>query len=114
MSGHLPNIILQKCINAIKHYIGEGFDDSRLDTLFLAMPISWHGTLQHYVGRLHRLHDGKKIVEVYDYVDSSIPMLARMFEKRLRGYKALGYSIHEQEQRPAIGAWGTSNCDDRL
>ncbi len=57
------------------------------------MPISWRGTLQQYVGRLHRLHDSKKVVEVYDYVDSSIPMLARMFEKRLRGYKALGYSV---------------------
>jgi superfamily II DNA or RNA helicase len=59
------------------------------------MPISWHGTLQQYVGRLHRLLDSKKVVEVYDYVDSSIPMLARMFEKRLRGYKALGYTIPE-------------------
>jgi superfamily II DNA or RNA helicase len=70
--------------------IGEGFEDSRLDTLFLAMPISWHGTLQQYVGRLHRLHDGKKIVEVYDYVDASIPMLARMFEKRSEGTRRLG------------------------
>jgi superfamily II DNA or RNA helicase len=62
-------------------YIGEGFDDSRLDTLFLAMPISWRGTLQQYVGRLHRYHDAKKIVEVYDYVDSLVPILARMFER---------------------------------
>jgi superfamily II DNA or RNA helicase len=102
-----PRIII-----ATGSYIGEGFDDSRLDTLFLAMPISWHGTLQQYVGRLHRLHDGKKIVEVYDYVDSSIPMLARMFEKRLRGYKALGYSIHEQEPRPAPRPSGISGSDD--
>ena len=71
-----PRIVI-----ATGSYIGEGFDDSRLDTLFLAMPISWHGTLQQYVGRLHRLHDSKKVVEVYDYVDSSIRMLARMFEK---------------------------------
>jgi superfamily II DNA or RNA helicase len=84
-----PGIIV-----ATGSYIGEGFDDSRLDTLFLAMPISWRGTLQQYVGRLHRLHDSKKVVEVFDYVDSSIPMLARMFDKRLRGYKALGYAIH--------------------
>lgn len=77
-------------------YIGEGFDDSRLDTLFLAMPISWRGTLQQYVGRLHRLHDSKKVVEVCYYVDSSIPMVARMFDKRLRGYKALGYAIHSR------------------
>jgi DNA or RNA helicases of superfamily II len=85
-----------RVIVATGSYIGEGFDDSRLDTLFLAMPISWHGTLQQYVGRLHRLHDDKKIVEVYDYVDSSISMLARMFERRLRGYKALGYSIQAE------------------
>jgi superfamily II DNA or RNA helicase len=86
----------QRIIVATGSYIGEGFDDSRLDTLFLAMPISWRGTLQQYVGRLHRLHDGKKVVEVYDYVDSSIPMLARMFDKRLRGYNALGYTIQSQ------------------
>ena len=86
-----------RVIVATGSYIGEGFDDSRLDTLFLAMPISWHGTLQQYVGRLHRLHDDKKIVEVYDYVDSSISMLARMFERRLRGYKALGYSIQAEQ-----------------
>jgi superfamily II DNA or RNA helicase len=85
-----------RIIVATGSYIGEGFDDPRLDTLFLAMPISWRGTLQQYVGRLHRLHDSKKVVEVYDYVDSSVPMLARMFEKRLRGYKALGYSISEE------------------
>lgn len=78
-------------------YIGEGFDDPRLDTLFLAMPILWHGTLQQYLGRLHRLHDSKKVVEVYDYVDSSIPMPARMFEKRLRGYRALAYTIPEAD-----------------
>src|SRR5438445_11942327 len=100
-----------RVILATGSYIGEGFDDSRLDTLFLAMPISWHGTLQQYVGRLHRLHDGKKLIEVYDYVDSSIPMLARMFEKRLRGYKALGYSIHETEHRPAASASGASDSD---
>ena len=67
-----------RIIVATGSYIGEGFDDSRLDTLFLAMPISWRGTLQQVCCRLHRLHDGKKVVEVYDYVDSAIPMLARM------------------------------------
>jgi superfamily II DNA or RNA helicase len=86
----------KRIIVATGSYVGEGFDDSRLDTLFLAMPISWRGTLQQYVGRLHRLHDGKKVVEVYDYVDSSIPMLARMFDKRLRGYNALGYTIQSE------------------
>src|SRR5262249_35697801 len=69
---------VSRVILATGSYIGEGFDDSRLDTLFLTMPISWRGTLQQYVGRLHRLHDGKKLVQVYDYVDGSVPMLARM------------------------------------
>ena len=72
----VPRVIL-----ATGSYIGEGFDDSRLDTLCLTtMPISWRGTLQQYVGRLHRIHDGKKVVRVYDYVDPHVPMLARMYE----------------------------------
>jgi superfamily II DNA or RNA helicase len=84
----IPRVIL-----ATGSYIGEGFDDSRLDTLFLTMPISWRGTLQQYVGRLHRIHDGKKVVRVYDYVDAHVPMLARMYEKRLKGYRAIGYEL---------------------
>lgn len=76
-------------------YIGEGFDDARLDTLFLAMPISWKGTLQQYVGRLHRLHDAKRVVRVYDYVDSNVPMLARMYARRLKGYGLIGYTIRD-------------------
>lgn len=82
-----------RLILATGSYIGEGFDDARLDTLFLAMPISWKGTLQQYVGRLHRLHDNKRVVQVYDYVDSGVPMLARMYERRLKGYNAMGYAI---------------------
>jgi superfamily II DNA or RNA helicase len=77
---------------ATGRYIGEGFDDARLDTLFLAMPVSWKGTLVQYAGRLHRLHPGKTEVRIYDYVDRDVPMLARMFEKRLRGYRAIGYA----------------------
>jgi superfamily II DNA or RNA helicase len=73
-----------RVILATGSYIGEGFDDARLDTLFLAMPISWKGTLQQYVRRLHRLHDGKRFVQVYDYVDNYVPMLARMYERRLK------------------------------
>ena len=73
-------------------YIGEGFDDARLDTLFLAMPISWKGTLQQYVGPLHRLHNGKRVVEVYHYVDPNVVMLARMYERRLKGCD-MGYKI---------------------
>lgn len=82
-----------RLILATGSYIGEGFDDARLDTLFLAMPISWKGTLQQYVGRLHRLHYSKRVVQVYDYVDDAIPMLARMFERRLKGYSTIGYSV---------------------
>ena len=82
-----------RLILATGSYIGEGFDDARLDTLFLAMPISWKGTLQQYVGRLHRLHDNKRVVQVYDYVDDGVPMLARMFERRLKGYSAIGYRV---------------------
>ena len=76
-------------------YIGEGFDDARLDTLFLALPVSWKGTLIQYAGRLHRLHPEKTEVRIYDYVDRDVPMLARMFEKRLRGYRAIGYSTEK-------------------
>jgi superfamily II DNA or RNA helicase len=85
-----PRIIL-----ATGSYIGEGFDDARLDTLFLAMPISWKGTLQQYVGRLHRLHDAKRVVRVYDYVDSNVLMLARMYARRLKGYNLIGYTIRD-------------------
>lgn len=86
----------ERVILATGRYIGEGFDDSRLDTLFLVIPISWKGTLQQYVGRLHRSHDGKNLIQVYDYVDDQVPMLRKMFERRLRGYKAIGYSLQEQ------------------
>jgi len=85
-----PRVIL-----ATGSYLGEGFDDPRLDTLFLVMPISWKGTLQQYVGRLHRLHENKSEVQVYDYADVSVPMLARMYKKRLAGYAALQYAITE-------------------
>lgn len=71
--------------------VGEGFDDSRLDTLFLAMPVAWRGTLQQYAGRLHRTHAGKAQVLIYDYVDEAVPVLARMHRKRLAGYRAMGY-----------------------
>lgn len=75
--------------------IGEGFDDARLDTLFLAMPNSRRGTLQQYVGRLQRLHDNKREVIVYDYVDDCVPALSAMFSKRVRGYEAVSYVIQD-------------------
>ena len=89
----------QRLILATGSYIGEGFDDARLDTLFLAMPISWKGTLQQYVGRLHRLHDNKRVVEVYDYVDANVRMLARMYDRRLKGYGDMGYKVLATGQR---------------
>ena len=82
-----------RVILATGGYIGEGFDNSRLDTLFLTMPVSWRGTIAQYVGRLHRLHEGKREARVYDYADLDIPMLARMFDRRCRGYESLGYTI---------------------
>lgn len=74
-------------------YIGEGFDLAKLDTLLLALPISWKGSLAQYVGRIHRQFTGKERVTVYDYVDQTLPMLRRMFQKRIKGYEAMGYSI---------------------
>lgn len=85
----------ERLLLATGRYIGEGFDDARLDTLFLALPVSWKGTLMQYTGRLHRLHPAKKEVRIYDYVDRVVPMLLRMFEKRLRGYRAIGYAHAE-------------------
>jgi superfamily II DNA or RNA helicase len=81
----------ERLVLATGRYIGEGFDDARLDTLFLTLPVSWKGTLVQYAGRLHRSHEGKREVRIFDYVDRAMPMLARMFEKRLRGYRAIGY-----------------------
>ena len=74
-------------------YIGEGFDSPRLDTLLLAMPISWKGTLAQYAGRLHRNYKGKMEVRIYDYVDIHVPTLERMYHKRLKGYAELGYQV---------------------
>jgi superfamily II DNA or RNA helicase len=83
----------ERLILATGRYLGEGFDDPRLDTLFLTLPISWKGTLAQYAGRLHRAHDGKSEVIIYDYVDETLPMTMRMFQKRLRGYHAIGYQV---------------------
>ncbi len=81
----------ERLVLATGRYIGEGFDDLRLDTLMLAMPVSWKGTLVQYTGRLHRLHPRKSEVRIFDYVDREVAMLARMFERRLRTYRAIGY-----------------------
>lgn len=87
----------ERLILATGRYIGEGFDDARLDTLFLALPFSWKGMLVQYAGRLHHLHPGKEEVRVYDYVDGSVPMLAKMHDKRMKGFRTMGYSQAVQE-----------------
>lgn len=83
----------ERVLLATGKYIGEGFDDARLDTLFLALPVSWRGIVTQYAGRLHRLHDRKREVRVYDYADLNVPMLAKMFDRRCRSYEAIGYTI---------------------
>ncbi|HAY28005.1 MAG TPA: restriction endonuclease subunit R, partial [Candidatus Accumulibacter sp.] len=83
----------ERVVLATGGYLGEGFDDARLDTLFLTLPVSWRGTIAQYAGRLHRLHDSKREVRIYDYADLNVPMLARMFDRRCKGYEAVGYSI---------------------
>jgi superfamily II DNA or RNA helicase len=73
--------------------VGEGFDHPPLDTLVLAMPVSWKGTLQQYAGRLHREHASKTDVRIVDFVDTGHPALLRMWDKRQRGYRAMGYRV---------------------
>ena len=83
-----PRILL-----ATGKLVGEGFDHPPLDTLVLAMPVSWKGTLQQYAGRLHREHASKGDVRIIDFVDTGHPALLRMWEKRQRGYRAMGYRV---------------------
>lgn len=86
LASNGPRVVL-----ATGRYIGEGFDDPRLDTLLLAMPVAWKGTMTQYAGRLHRHHDAKHEVRIIDYVDDAVPVLRRMFAKRRRAYATLGY-----------------------
>ena len=83
-----------RIIVATENLLGEGFDLSYLDTLLIATPISWDGSITQQAGRLHRSHEGKRRVEIFDYVDLSIPMLARMYQKRLKTYAKLGYEVY--------------------
>jgi superfamily II DNA or RNA helicase len=101
-----PRLVL-----ATGRYIGEGFDDARLDTLFLTMPVSWKGTLIQYAGRLHRLHPGKTEIRIYDYVDREVPLFRRMFEKRLRGYRAIGYAAAEDWLKNDTSSRGSTGDD---
>jgi superfamily II DNA or RNA helicase/very-short-patch-repair endonuclease len=107
LQGGMPKITRERAMNRLREaagksdcvllatgrYAGEGFDLPQLDTLFLGLPVSWRGTIAQYVGRLHRLHEGKREVRVYDYADLDVPMLSRMFDRRCQGYEAVGYTI---------------------
>ena len=85
-------------IVATGKYVGEGFDEPRLDTLFLVGPVSWKGVLQQYAGRLHRESDGKSKVIIYDYIDIHVPMLENMYHKRIAGYASMGYQAMNSGQ----------------
>ena len=92
---HLHEISKEEplAIVATGKYVGEGFDYPRLDTLFLALPVSWKGLIAQYAGRLHRENDGKKDVRIYDYIDIHEPVCDNMYRKRLKGYASIGYKI---------------------
>ena len=92
---HLHEISKEEplAIVATGKYVGEGFDCPRLDTLFLALPVSWKGLVAQYAGRLHRENDGKKDVRIYDYIDIHEPVCDNMYRKRLKGYASIGYKI---------------------
>jgi superfamily II DNA or RNA helicase len=77
---------------ATGRYVGEGFDLPRLDTLFLALPVSWKGVVAQYAGRLHREYDGKMTCQIYDYVDIGNAICEKMYRRRLRAYKSIGYT----------------------
>ena len=94
LSPDTPRVLL-----ATGKLVGEGFDHPPLDTLILAMPISWKGTLQQYAGRLHRTQAMKTAVRIIDFVDTGHAALVRMWEKRQRGYRAMGYRISQQLQK---------------
>ncbi len=89
-----------KAVLATGTYLGEGFNEPRLDTLFITMPISFKGRVVQYAGRLHRKYKSKTDVQIYDYVDADVPVLWRMYQKRLKTYKAMGYVIQEDNAIP--------------
>lgn len=91
-------------IVATGKYVGEGFDYPRLDTLFLALPISWKGLVAQYAGRLHRENEGKTDVRIYDYIDIHEPVCESMYRKRLKGYSAIGYRILSNNSQTLFNA----------
>ena len=90
LSPDAPRVLL-----ATGKLMGEGFDHPPLDTLVLAMPISWKGTLQQYAGRLHREHASKADVRIIDFIDAGHPALTQMWDKRQSGYRAMGYRLED-------------------
>lgn len=90
-------------IIATGKYVGEGFDCPRLDTLFLALPVSWKGIVAQYAGRLHRDYPGKRVVQVFDYIDIHVPMCDVMYKRRLRGYASVGYKIRQNDSKDLFG-----------
>jgi superfamily II DNA or RNA helicase len=97
MSANAPRVLL-----ATGKLVGEGFDHPPLDTLILAMPISWKGTLQQYAGRLHREHVTKADVKIIDFVDTGHPGLMRMWDRRQQGYRAMGYAMRDEDSTPRL------------
>lgn len=104
MPPDAPRVLL-----ATGKLVGEGFDHPPLDTLVLAMPVSWKGTLQQYAGRLHREHATKTDVRIIDFVDTGHPALLRMWDKRQRGYRAMGYRIAEHPQQAVDSLTGPNS-----
>ncbi|RLV57737.1 DEAD/DEAH box helicase [Parashewanella curva] len=92
-------------------YVGEGFDFPKLDTLFLALPISWKGALTQYIGRIQRQYQGKEKVLIYDYVETGFPMLERMYKKRAKGYEALGFDVHDANATESISEQAVLNLN---
>ena len=92
-----PRLIL-----ATGRYLGEGFDDPGLDTRLLTMPIAWKGTVVQYAGRLHRAHAAKRDIRIYDHVDDGVPVFRRVYAKRLRTYKEMGYVCDDSAQELSL------------
>ena len=116
---HLHEISREEplAIVATGKYVGEGFDYPRLDTLFLALPISWKGLVAQYAGRLHRENEGKKDVRIYDYIDIHEPVCDNMYRKRLKGYASIGYKIisrHSPTLFDNVKEIGISVCKEQI
>lgn len=102
-------LVQSHALLATGKYAGEGFDYPRIDTLMIAMPFSWKGTLAQYCGRLHRNFSGKEEVRIYDYIDFRMPVFDRMYQNRLKGYKQLGYSL-----KPSVSTENEKISDSKL